>query len=419
MKIKEEKFILADLGENSNKYWYIELHDDDLVVTKYGRVGFSGQESNFPSAGQSFYDKKIKEKTKKGYSPLRTVDAGATASTKTVSNSSLHSLVHKQIAKGNPQLSKLIQRLVDANVHNITSSTNITFNSATGLFSTPLGIVTQDAIDEARELLVEIKRALKRSDNKAMSDPVNQYLRLVPQNIGMRRMKPIEVFPDDDAIKKQGDILDSLAASYSAMLVKPTDAKKDTPPEEKVFEVELDVLSDNRERDRLESNYENTKKRMHGYDSIKVKEIYKVVIVNMHTEFEKRGKALGKIQEVYHGTSQANLLSILKSGLKISPPSTAYIAGKMFGNGIYGAIDSSKSLGYTYGRWGGSSSDSGWLFICDFAMGNIYEPSSTCSRPPTGYDSVWARASKVGLHHDELIVYKDHQVTVKYLLECK
>ncbi len=416
--VKQDKFIFSDLNENNNKFWYIELHDNGLVVTKYGRVGFSGQETSFPSGGQHFYDKKIKEKTKKGYTPLRTVDAGPSSSSKIVSNSSLHTIVHNQIAKGKPQLSKLIQRLVDANVHNITSSTNITYNSSTGLFSTPLGIVTQDAIDEARNLLVQIKKALKQNDDDTMGAPVNQYLRLIPQNIGMRRMRAMEIFPDDDSIKKQGDILDSLEASYAAVLSKPKDDTSDTP-EEKVFEVELDILTDNRERDRLEANYEKTKKQMHGYGSVKVKEIYKVVIVNMQTAFEKSGKQLGSIQEVYHGTSQANLLSILKSGLKVSPPSTAYIAGKMFGNGIYGAIDSSKSLGYTFGKWGGSRAESGWLFICDFAMGKIHEPSGTCSRPPAGYDSVWARAKKTGLYHDELIVYRDFQCNVKYLLECK
>jgi poly [ADP-ribose] polymerase len=144
--------------------------------------------------------------------------------------------------------------------------------------------------------------------------------------------------------------------------------------------------------------------------------MFSVKVHEMDKNFDTK---LGNVTEVYHGTSQANLLSILKSGLKTSPPSSAYIAGKMFGNGIYGAINSSKSLGYTFGRWGGSQGDSGWLFVCDFAMGKIHEPHGTCSRPAAGCDSVWAKSHKCGLNHDELIVYRNNQVNIRYLLECK
>jgi hypothetical protein len=158
-------------------------------------------------------------------------------------------------------------------------------------------------------------------------------------------------------------------------------------------------------------------KSAHGYDHIKIRQMFTVKVHEMDKEYNRKSE---NHVEVYHGTSQANLLSILKSGLQCSPPSAAYIAGKMFGNGIYGAINSSKSLGYTYGRWGGSTSgDSGWLFVCDFAMGKIYEPTSACSGPEDGYDSVWAKAQKVRLNHDELIIYKNNQVNIKYLLECK
>src|SRR5581483_2999812 len=165
----------------------------------------------------------------------------------------------------------------------------------------------------------------------------------------------------------------------------------------------LDILdSKDNEYDRLVSYYQKSMKAMHGYNHIKVRQIFKVKIHEMDKAFDTK---LGNITEVYHGTSQANLLSILKSGLKVSPPSTAYIAGKMFGNGIYGAINSSKSLGYTFGRWGGATADSGWLFVCGFAMGKIYEPTGHCHQPAAGYDSVWARSNKCNLYHDELIVY--------------
>ena len=226
------------------------------------------------------------------------------------------------------------------------------------------------------------------------------------------------IFPDLDSVKKQLDILDSLEASYKAVTSSVAGDKTSQPGDlEKVFEVELDILQNQVEQDRLTKWYHDSMKSMHGYGHVKIQQIYSVKIVEMDKAFCSK---VGNVTEVFHGTSQANVLSILKSGLKCSPPSTAYIAGKAFGNGTYGAVNSSKSLGYTFGGWGGSSSgDSGWLFVCDFAMGKYYEPTSTCSRPPTGYESIWAKAKKAGLYHDELIVYRDNAVNIKYLIECK
>jgi len=407
--------IWADVVDNHNKVWVGELHDDDTVVTKWGRVGYDMQSKSFPSAGESFLNKKEREKLNKGYTPAKVVNnEGVSRQPTTANQVSLQAIAREQLAKNHPELSKLIDRLVLTNIHNICSQTNITYNSDTGLFQTPLGIVTPEGVDEARNLLVEIKKCLlgKCKLDKLVSD----YLRIIPQDVGMK-FRVESVFPDVDAIKKQADILDSLEASYKALMT-AAPKKADGKPAslEKVFEVDLDILRDASEQRRLEDYYHRSMKSMHGYGHVKIRQMYKVCMTDMDKAFHR---ALGHITEVYHGTSQANILSILKTGLRTAPPSTAYIAGKMFGNGIYGAINSSKSLGYTYGRWGGSSGDSGWLFVCDFAMGKIDYPTGTCHRPAAGHDSVWAKASRVHLNHDELIVYKNNQVNIKYLLECK
>ena len=75
-------------------------------------------------------------------------------------------------------------------------------------------------------------------------------------------------------------------------------------------------------------------------------------------------------------------------------------------------------MGYTFGRWGqGGTGDSGWLFVCDFAMGKTYTTYNSC-REPIGHNSTWARAGQ-GLQNDELIVYKNNQCNIRYLLEIK
>ena len=404
---------------NNNKYWNAKLYDDDQVHAEWGRVGCSNPDSGVWPGGQAYLDKKIREKEKKGYTEQKTIGAVTAAASggTTVKNSDLHTIARAQLLKSSsPVLDRLIKRFVDANVHKITSSTQITYNSTTGLFSTPLGIVTPAGLTEARDLLADLAPFVRKAKFGTEADAILcKYLRIIPQNLGMRRFTTQTVIPDDNAIQKQNDLIDSLESSYQAMTTAPTPTGGTAKPVEQVFRVDLDVLSDAAERQRLNAYFENSKKRMHGYDNVRVREFFKVTIHDMDKAFER---STLPVKEVFHGTSQANCLSILKSGLKCSPPSTAAIAGKMFGNGIYGAINSTKSLGYSLNRWGqGGVGDAGWLFICDFAMGKIFSTQHSCGKP-SGYDSVWAKAGS-SLSNDELIVYRNSQVTIKYLLECK
>ena len=419
--VEEIRLILVEAVSNNNKWWTGRLFDNGDVITLWGRVGYDGDSKTFPGAGADFLRKKEREKAKKGYSPLKTVGGPASptaAQVKDVGNHELRQIAKSQLLKtSNPTLDRLIDRLVQANVHRITSSTQITFNSSTGLFSTPLGVVTSDGIDEARNLLVTLNSFVTSRDwtSPQMLRVTSDYLRIVPQAVGMR-LNVQNLFPDTASIQKQSSVLDSLEASYQALQSQPTPkADGTTQSVEQVFRVDMDVLTDAQERRRIETWYEKSKKDMHNYGRVKIRDIFMVNIQEMTSGFETK---TSPFQEVWHGTSQANCLSILKSGLKTSPPSTAAIAGKMFSNGIYGAINSSKSLGYTFGRWGqGGVGDSGWLFICEFAMGNIKTVYDSCGKP-AGYDSVWAKAGR-GLYNDELIVYRNSQVKVKYLLECK
>jgi len=428
--LKEVKLIKVENGTdpktgkpvNNNKYWLGKQFDDGNWSAEWGRVGCSSPDSDSWPDSKKSMDSVVRSKIKKGYTEAKTIGevSAAQGSGTVVKNSDLHTIAKSQLIKSsNPTLEKLIVRFVQANVHKITSSTQITYNSTTGLFATPLGIVTMDGLTEARNLLAQIAPFVRKSKFGSDSDAILcKYLRLIPQNLGMKRFSTQTVIPDDNAIQKQNDLIDSLESSYQATLTAPT-AAPGTPAkaQEQVFKVDLDVLTDFSERARLDRFFEHSKKRMHGYDNVRVKEIYTVNVNEMTNAYEHK---TGSHTEVFHGTSQANCLSILKSGLKTSPPSTAAIAGKMFGNGIYGAINSTKSLGYSYGRWGqGGVGDAGWLFICQFAMGKTYSTgSSLYSGAPRGYDSVWAKAGS-SLSNDELIVYRNPQVRITHLLECK
>lgn len=405
---KTISLIFVEINKNSNKVWEGELYDDNTVITRWGRVGQPLQSKTFPGVGDKFLLRKEQEKLKKGYEALKIIK-NETVQNDKIAN--IKEVAKKQIKFSNPILGDLIERLVSFNIHNITSNTSIKYDTKSGNFTTPLGLIKQEGIDEARILLTEINDFLKKNTTAKLNTAVNKYLKLIPQDIGFRKLDVKLIFPNDNAIKKQSDILDSLEVSLNKAIV-PTKKKA---IEEKIFDVELDYLDKtDSEYLRLSKYYTASNQATHGYTNVKIQNIYKIKIQSNIDKY----KVSNPVVEVFHGTSGANCLSILKSGLRAVPPSTAAIAGAMFGPGIYGATDSSKSLQYTAGRFGGKNTGLCYMFICDFSMGKYYEIKAYGGRKPAGYDTIWAKAKNTGLRFDELIV-PDNHVKIKYLLELK
>jgi len=417
--VKEVRLIYTDIVTNNNKWWTGELYDNGDVKTRWGRVAMGEQSKLFPGKGEPFLLKKQKEKLGKGYSELRTVTTSGAPTIQKVSQGDLLDIASKQIKTSSPTLNAVIKNLVSWNIHQITSSTNVTYNASSGLFETPLGIVTLDGITEARNILSDAASLLANNDygSKMVMD-INQYLRIVPQNIGMKKLEPQIFFPDLQAIQKQNDILDSLEASYKAL---QTPVQSDNDKEEileQVFKVRLDAVStESPEFKHIQQKYQATRKDIHVCSHLKVKNIFKVEIEDNVKAFET-GNKVGNVMELWHGTKKANVLSILKSGLQVSPPSTARIAGKMFGNGIYFAIDSTKSLNYSYGYWDGQRESNCFMFLASVALGNPYTPRGTYeSLPKSGFDSTWAKPGKSGIMNDEIIVYENDRFKLEYLVE--
>jgi poly [ADP-ribose] polymerase len=411
MATEKVRLVFSDLGSNSYKYWDGELHDDGRVISTFGVVGAKNPQSkDFGCVGRSFFEKKIREKERKGYARAKVLLDGVVNTT--VNKSSLADIALTQIKLSDSSLKSLIKRLADSNVHKITNSTSISFNN--GVFQTPLGIVTKDGISEARILLDYFFKNIKQNGKDDFNQKIDDYLKIIPRPKG-GGLYYENIFPTIDAVKKESDVLDALANSVE-LAMKPKDDGKSTTME-KVFNLNMALVNDNALIKIITDWYTKTNLAMHYYQNVKIKNIYEVDIVDYNKNFVGNNN----ITEVWHGSGQSNILSILKSGLFCSPPSTAAIAGKMFGNGVYGSKTSSKSLGYSMGRWGQGKGESGWLFVCDFAMGKAYYPTQRggLNKIPDGYDSCWALPEKTGLYNDELIVYNESKIKIKYLLEVK
>ena len=353
------------------------------------------------------------------YRPLDVISDTAPIKTSQVSKGRLEDVAVKQIEHDSPETVKLIKYLAQQNVHNICSVTTMKYNVESGLFSTPCGIVTQDSIDEANALLVEIGDfvADEKYGSKKFAETAGSYLMLIPQKVG-RKLDLEALFPDLSAVQQQKVILDSLQASLDQVKAENVPkAKKVKTPEEKVFATKLTYLQDLDEVRRIKAKYRKTNQSRHACSHLKIKKIWNVDIESEREAYHNC--SVGNIMELYHGTRVSNVLSILRGGLVIPPSSSSHVTGRMFNDGLYFSDQSTKSLNYAYGYWGGKADSNCFMFLADVKMGRCYTPKSSYDGPfpKKGYDSVFAKAHVSGVYNNEMIVYEKCQASLKYLIE--
>lgn len=430
--IKSARLIFVSVSNNNNKFYYIDLSDDNQVQIRYGRYIEENGELKVQSdtkapGGQAMFDRKLREKTAKGYKPQPVLDDNSSTGA-AQKNAGLEEIALSQIRTQSDEVRALISYLCNINIHNIVENSAIKYNKVTGLFSTASGLITADGIREGRELLSKIKDKVdKEKWDVHYVKLLDRYLTIVPRDIGRRKTEPRELFPDNDEIQKQAGVLDSLEASLTSFVEKRAKGELEAegdetppPPPPQLFDTAVELLTDKAQFKRIKEQFEKSAKTEHqSIKHLTLKRVYTVEIAKMKREYDERGAAKGNVHRLWHGTSAANVLSIFKGGFMLTPPSSAHIAGKAFGNGLYFAPASTKSLQYAGSFWGGKQGKKTYMFLNDIAVGKAFEPkTTTSSNPPAGYDSYWARAGKAGwLINDEVIVFDAAQINPVYLLE--
>jgi poly [ADP-ribose] polymerase len=431
--VRQERFIMADVGDNHNKFWNGILFDDHTVTCEWGRVGKTKQTKDFHHsssyAAESFLDKKCAEKRDKGYESCETESTVPTvASTVAVAKSSLAQIARTQIRTNSPETLKLVDYLAQVNIHAIRAQTTMVFDDDSGLFKTPLGVVRPAAIAEARTLLAEIADFVVAQDwgSEKLKPVVNKYLMRIPQDIGMSKPDMQVLYPNLAEIQRQNGILDALDASFLSLSTRPKDAAKGSQPvqqEEQLFAAKLHVVNDALVIDRIRRFYKSTWQRVHAASTLDVKAVFEVDLDAMTKAFDEQGSKIGNIMELWHGTKAGNLLSMLKVGYVIPPANSSHCTGRLFGNGVYFSDQSTKSLNYA-GGWAPGQKSGGYdgnafMFLNDVAMGKSYVPSSYGghSLPKAGYDSTFAKANVSGIQNNEMIVYNINQIKPKYLVQ--
>jgi poly [ADP-ribose] polymerase len=323
-----------------------------------------------------------------------------------------------------PDCQRIVQQFLDENVHAITTSTAGALKFTSRGLETPLGPVTLSHIDSARFELHKIKNLISPQthtadrNNRVIIDANNNYYSKIPHDLGSK-IKESDWIVTDQKLLDEYELLDQLAAAVQAGIT----ADGATTP---VQDFHLEPLTDPELVTQIINAVRNSKAENHRYLDVwkwDVKNIYTLEVKKDRAAFEKDGAKLSNQISLFHGSKNQNCLSILLNGLIIPPYSPGHCSGRAFGDGLYFASSSTKSLNYSTGFWNGRTNryKNAFLFVVKVAIGNTYQTYTQIKRLPAGYDSCHALASPNPgpgrLYNDEYIVYRTSQTTIQYIVE--
>jgi poly [ADP-ribose] polymerase len=204
------------------------------------------------------------------------------------------------------------------------------------------------------------------------------------------------------------------------VLAASRDKKDEVAPvvDDALFKVDLDLIEDGKEISRVKKFYNDTKGSHSDVQHYDVRRVFRLNIHHMAEAFNVHAMKMENVWELWHGTKASNMLSILKVGMIVPPAGAPHVTARMFGDGLYFSDQSTKSIRYATGAWGGSGkTDRKFMFLAKVAMGKYYVPSGQIKRLPAGYDSCFAQANNSGVRNNEMIVFKTYQACPVRLIE--
>lgn len=399
--------VMVSAGVNSNKY-YKMLPQGNGFVVEYGRVGcLNPARRNYD--GSQFYTK-YDEKIRKGY----------------VDQTHLHQSVVTEVEVKN-EYKEIENSKIRKFINNLLSFARTAISKN---YTVSDSVVTRELILEAQQKINELKN-VRGSDSYAVG-VFNEYLQelftIIP-----RKMQHVSSYLATSSsafskiLEREQDLLDVMETQVRTNVVSVKNQKNSTMSDIDILEaMGLEV------REITEKEEEHIKKSL-GVLSVKYINAYRVENPKTRAVFNEYRDKVGKekkIKELWHGSKNENWWSIVNNGLLLRPQ--AQITGKMFGHGIYFANKAIKSSGYisTYGsRWANGKSETGYLAIYDVLYGTPFTTEGSWSSNfgsldytklqglKAGADCLHAKKSSTGLREDEIIVYKEEQTTIKYLVE--
>jgi len=396
--------VKVEPNANNNKYYELIPDGEEYFIAKYGRIGVSSYQTKRYHISK--WDTTLKSKIRKGYENK----------TDLVAESIIKNKKKEYLDIDNPSIAQIVARLQSMARQAIRDNYTISSNK-----------VTQQMIDEAQLILNNL---INTDDIELFNKILVDLFKTIPRKMGKVKDYLAKSNKDfSEIILREQDLLDVMKGQViQHLIVKDENNENDTYelPNQTILEVlGLQFEEINQEEKEL------VKKNLGGI-SDKFYQAWKVINIKTQKKFDEftQSNNINNMKLLWHGSRNENWWSIINSGLVLRP--NAVITGKMFGHGIYFAPKARKSFGYTsyHGSyWAGGNSNSAFMSLYDVAYGKSYDVHSFDSQYHNfNYEllqkyckdanCLHAHAGDM-LRNDEIIVYKEEQTTIKYLVELR
>lgn len=399
--------VMVAAGANNNKYYDMKPNGDSWIA-EYGRVGSNPQVRSYP---QSQWDKKYNEKIRKGY--VDQTDLVQDLITVQKVSPSMNP-EYKPIANAN--IAEIVDRLQRMAKKVISENYTVSSNK-----------VTHAMVDEAQNI---INGLLTITDVKEFNDNLIKLFYTIPRKMG--NVSSYLAASDKDfnkIIDKEQNLLDVMKGQVvEKQTIEESEQDETVPIYDKTILESLGLIFEECDKDDVA-----TIKVALGNCSDKFRRAWKVTNIKTQSKFDNfvKNNNIQDVRLLFHGSRNENWWSIIQSGLVLRP-TNAVINGKMFGYGIYYAPKAKKSLGYTSlsgSYWARGNSNSGFMALMSVAYGKPFDVYSFDSKYYNfnydmlqkncpGANCLHAHAGSM-LYNDEIIIYKEEQSTIKYLVELQ
>lgn len=462
----------TDIIKNNNKFYNLEVVQSDkdewFIYTIYGRVGQVGAEDyracETREQAEAEAEKILKGKAKKGYVEVKLAkaDVGSEQGQAKIENKVSIEALEKagiKLETEEEETSKLHTEVRDL-IRTWFGITQEFIELNLDTKKCPLGQLSLDQIDLAKKILEEARLILhgKKIDKQELNRLTSSYYSNIPHVLGSKIDANVLRFDTDDKVDKALDILDVFADAKNVQNViskkSAVDAQYATlnatlefvNPDDPVWKWIDAMLHKTRAGNhtylgklkahrifRINRNEEEklwlaTAERIAKDDcKFQPSDVY-AQLVKERPDLPKDIISLYKSANIlpgWHGTRRANMIGITTKGLLIRPSGVVH-AGSMYGDGIYWATNSTKSINYTDADgsyWAGGKAKIAYLFLADVVFGKqqVVSYSSMYTKNSIKPNhSVWAKAGSA-VYNDELITYtpsgKDQQHRIKYIIE--
>ena len=385
---------------NNNKFYDMQDLGNGEFEAKYGRIGATCTTVRYPmSRWYSIYNQKLK----KGYIDQTSLVSVAQVQT----NEKYKPIEDEDVAK---LIAYLREKARDTVAKNYTvASTQV---------SAAMVAKAQSIINRLYNTASNLTVAQFNDDLIELFGVIPRKMSYVPDYLASRASE----FPN--IIHREQQLLDVMAGQVSGDVVAQNTTGNENETVLEAFGLEFSPVT--------EKDVATIKKELGPECAHMYYKAWRVENKATRKKFKEFCKGKGRLTKklLWHGSRTENWWGILRSGLVLRP-TNAIINGKMFGYGLYFAPKARKSVRYTSLRgstYAHGSSSFGFLSLYEVAYGKPYDVSDNygcgdmtwakLQKVAPGCSSLHAHAGRV-LQNDEIIVYREDQTTIKYLVELK